>query len=56
MGQDAVLMLPTGSTPIGIYRELVEMHKAGEVSFKRVKTFNLDEYYPMKPDSSHSCT
>lgn len=56
MGQDAVLVLPTGSTPINVYKELVRMHQAGDVSFKRVKTFNLDEYYPMKPDSIHSCT
>ena len=36
--------LPTGSSPIGIYKELVRMNKAGEVSFANVVTFNMDEY------------
>lgn len=49
-----VLGLATGSTPLGIYRELIRRHRAGEVDFSRVVTFNLDEYYPMKPDSLHS--
>jgi glucosamine-6-phosphate deaminase len=50
----AVLGLATGSTPIGIYRELARRHQAGDVDFSRVVTFNLDEYYPMAPDSPHS--
>jgi glucosamine-6-phosphate deaminase len=49
-----VLGLATGSTPIGIYRELIRRYEAGEVDFARVITFNLDEYYPMSPDSIHS--
>ena len=49
-----VLGLATGSTPLGIYRELIRRHLAGEVDFSRVTTFNLDEYYPMHPDSLHS--
>ncbi len=49
-----VLGLATGSTPLGIYRELLRRHQAGEVDFSRVVTFNLDEYYPMAPDSPHS--
>lgn len=49
-----VLGLATGSTPLGIYRELIRRHLAGEVDFSRVETFNLDEYYPMPPDSLHS--
>ena len=49
-----VLGLATGSTPLGIYRELIRRHQAGEVDFARVVTFNLDEYYPMPPDSPHS--
>jgi glucosamine-6-phosphate deaminase len=49
-----VLGLATGSTPLGIYRELIRRHAAGEVDFSRVITFNLDEYYPMAPDRSHS--
>src|SRR5207244_11307153 len=49
-----VLGLATGSTPLGIYRELIRRHRAGEVDFARVVAFNLDEYYPMPPDSPHS--
>jgi glucosamine-6-phosphate deaminase len=49
-----VLGLATGSTPLGVYRELIRRHAAGEVDFSRVVTFNLDEYYPMAPDSLHS--
>jgi glucosamine-6-phosphate deaminase len=47
-GQKAVLGLATGSTPVGVYAELVRLHKAGEVSFRNVVTFNLDEYFPMQ--------
>lgn len=39
-----VLGLPTGSTPLGMYRKLVEYYEAGQISFKFVKTFNMDEY------------
>ncbi len=49
-----VLGLATGSTPIGIYRELIRRYEAGEVDFSQVVTFNLDEYYPMSPYSIHS--
>ncbi len=50
----AVLGLATGSTPLGVYEELIRRHQAGDVDFSRVVTFNLDEYYPMAPDSAHS--
>jgi glucosamine-6-phosphate deaminase len=50
----AVLGLATGSTPVGIYRELVRMHRDEELSFRNVVTFNLDEYYPIERDSLHS--
>ena len=53
-GQRAVLGLATGSTPIGVYRELIRMHREEGLSFAGVVTFNLDEYYPMAPDSIHS--
>ena len=53
-GSRAVLGLATGSTPIGIYRELIRMHREEGLDFSDVVTFNLDEYYPMKPDSIHS--
>jgi len=49
-----VLGLATGSTPLGIYRELIRRFQAGGVDFSQVVTFNLDEYYPMRPDSPHS--
>ena len=50
----AVLGLATGSTPLGVYEELIRRHQAGDVDFARVVTFNLDEYYPMSADSPHS--
>ena len=53
-GTRAVLGLATGSTPIGVYRELIRMHREEGLSFKNVITFNLDEYYPMAPDNIHS--
>ncbi len=52
--QQAVLGLATGATPIGVYAELIRMHKEEGLSFKNVVTFNLDEYYPMKPDAEQS--
>src|ERR687894_457278 len=53
-GEPAVLGLATGSTPIGVYRELIRMHNEEGLSFRNAVTFNLDEYYPMSPDSIHS--
>ncbi len=53
-GKPAVLGLATGSTPIGVYRELIRMHRDEGLSFANVVTFNLDEYYPMAPDNIHS--
>jgi len=44
---NCVLGLPTGSTPIFIYEELIRLHEEEGLSFKNVITFNLDEYYPM---------
>ncbi|NLC66437.1 MAG: glucosamine-6-phosphate deaminase [Clostridium sp.] len=41
---DAIIGLATGSTPEGLYRDLIEMYNNGEISFKKVKTVNLDEY------------
>ncbi|MBQ7717872.1 MAG: glucosamine-6-phosphate deaminase [Clostridia bacterium] len=51
---DCVLGLPTGSTPVGMYKNLVSMNKTGEVDFSSVTTFNLDEYYPIEKDDSQS--
>src|SRR5215211_4182869 len=53
-GGRAVLGLATGSTPIGVYRELIRLHQEEGLSFAQVVTFNLDEYYPMDPGSLHS--
>jgi glucosamine-6-phosphate deaminase len=53
-GRPTVLGLPTGSTPVGLYRELIRLHKEQGLDFSRVITFNLDEYYPMPPDDPHS--
>src|SRR2546428_12454 len=50
----AVLGLATGSTPLGVYNELIRRHQAGDIDFSRVITFNLDEYYPIAPDNPHS--
>ncbi len=49
-----VLGLATGSSPKGLYAELVRLHKEEGLSFRNVVSFNLDEYYPMEPDSINS--
>lgn len=49
-----VMGLPTGSTPLGTYKRLVEYHKAGKISFKYVKTFNMDEYVAIARDHEQS--
>ena len=48
---NAVLGLATGSSPIGVYDELIKAHKAGDISFNEVTSFNLDEYIGL--DSNH---
>ncbi|MBX3442807.1 MAG: glucosamine-6-phosphate deaminase [Planctomyces sp.] len=53
-GRATVLGLPTGSTPVGVYRELIRLHREDGLDFSRVITFNLDEYWPMQPDSLQS--
>ena len=53
-GKTAVPGLATGSTPVGIYRELIRMHREEGLDFSNVVTFNLDEYFPMSPESMHS--
>jgi glucosamine-6-phosphate deaminase len=53
-GEKAVLGLATGVTPLKVYAELVRMHKEEGLSFSNVITFNLDEYYPMKPKAAQS--
>jgi len=53
-GKKAVLGLATGVTPVSVYAELVRLHKQEGLSFSNVITFNLDEYYPMKPNAAQS--
>jgi glucosamine-6-phosphate deaminase len=53
----AMLGMATGSTPLGLYQELVRMHKAGQLDFSQVTTFNLDEYVGLPvthPQSYHA--
>ena len=55
-GTPFVLGLPTGSSPLGMYRELIKLNKAGKVSFRNVVTFNMDEYVNLPeehPESYH---
>ena len=52
-----VLGLPTGSSPLGMYKALIDANKAGKVSFQNVVTFNMDEYIGLPeghPESYHS--
>ena len=53
-GQKFVLGLATGSTPTGVYNELIRMHREEGLSFRDVITFNLDEYWPMQPHELQS--
>lgn len=51
---DCILGLPTGSTPIGLYNNLVSEYEGDRLDFSQVKTFNLDEYYPIAPENDQS--
>ena len=53
IGKPTVLGLATGSTPIPLYRKLVQLHQGG-LDFSQVTTFNLDEYYPIDPEAMQS--
>lgn len=52
--RNSVLGLATGSTPEGMYQELVKKYQENEVNFQDVTTFNLDEYYPIASDNPQS--
>jgi len=52
--QPFVLGLPTGSSPLGTYKELVRLYKGGQVSFKHVVTFNMDEYVGIPQEHQQS--
>lgn len=54
VGKKTVLGLATGSTPVGVYDELIRLHKEEGISFRSVVSFNLDEYWPMQPDALQS--
>ena len=54
MKPDSVLGLATGSTPVGLYNELVQRSQTGKVNFSHARTFNLDEYYPIKASHPQS--
>lgn len=54
-GRDApTIALPTGDTPIGMYRQLAADHRDGKISFRQARLFNLDEYVGMAPDHPQS--
>ncbi len=53
-GRTCVLGLATGSTPVGVYGELIRIHKEEGLSFSNCITFNLDEYFPMQPNELQS--
>ena len=50
----AVLGLATGGTPVPVYQRLVDLQRAGELSFRDVTSYNLDEYYPIQPADPNS--
>ena len=51
---DGVIGFATGSTPLGVYRRLIEMHRSEDLDFSHVTTFNLDEYVGLDPDHEQS--
>lgn len=51
---DSVLGLATGSSPIGMYNELIKMHKEGTLDFSKITSVNLDEYYGLSPENDQS--
>lgn len=53
-GKNAVLGLATGSTPKKVYKELIRLHREEGLSFKKVISFNLDEYYPIQQEAMQS--
>ncbi len=53
-GKPCILGLATGSSPISVYKELIKLHQEQGLSFKNVITFNLDEYFGMRPDDLNS--
>lgn len=54
LGPRSVLGLATGSTPLGIYSQLIEWYRKGDIDFSEVRTVNLDEYCGLSPDNEQS--
>ncbi len=52
--KDSILGLATGSTPLGVYKELAQMYEQGKIDFSKVITFNLDEYYGLPENHPQS--
>lgn len=52
--KDSIIGLATGSTPIGLYKHLIEANRRGDIDFSSTKTFNLDEYYGIDRDHDQS--
>ena len=53
-GLNTVLGLPTGTTPLDVYKELIGMYREEGLDFSKVITFELSEYYPIEPDRLQS--
>ncbi len=51
---DFILGLATGSSPVGLYQGLIRQNKAGLLDFSQVRSYNLDEYYPIAPENPQS--
>ena len=51
---NSVLGLATGSTPIGMYKNLIKMYEEGLIDFSKITTFNLDEYYNLPAENNQS--
>ena len=49
-----LISMPTGNTPIGLFYELIELYKKKKISFKNIFFFNLDEFYPISKNDTHS--
>lgn len=52
--ENPILGLATGGTPVGMYKELIKMNKAGEITFKNTSSYNLDEYFPIEKTNDQS--
>ncbi len=51
---DAVVVFPTGSTPVGLFKELIARHKTGQFDPSHLRIFQMDDYYPVDPNDERS--